>query len=629
MSKRKGPKAKNTVPPTVLLFTVAQIETVGAAAKERFGKCAAWYFPGGAGQSTLFDRIPEPEVEGAEIDEVMDALTTGNLEHGEDIESVVGSADDIELGFHSGATLEQVRESFEADGFQVVADSKSARPGARWPWDLIQDPTAPFDVRFQRVYDRLALAYASAGYFAADEGAAVGLTSELLVEALAKGSLVRVDDAILRMPGMPEVPQARVICAWLRCGRDRSIVSHQSALAALGVAPEAAEVHVTIAVGAEAPGGLPPHVVIHRGELGTRTGAGPLIVSTAARALDECAAAGESQEYLEAARAAAVKKKLLRLPKERDAVPEVPAPGAKGAPQPVFDLLFGESNTALVPHPRGVASDGATRLSRADATPAGWCGGRAPAIDVDAWPRSPQTGFPMAHLLTLALPPEYRRKGAELVGIALFQADDHVAVPTPGANETLTSGVAAGEGAFFAALARAHARRHPEAVDLTDLIGGHFVLVWLREGELRGPRTAPPPDDRASAPAVATGQNLNAWDHAEPEVSIWLAPRAFDPNAGKAPVEVWSDDEDEGSESPSADPEGYVDVVLSKVEKLRAFFDEHHGRSHLGGTCLPVQAMPEGLTPWFLELEDEVGGANFGGGNMQLDLESGVFDWAC
>lgn len=49
---------------------------------------------------------------------------------------------------------------------------------------------------------------------------------------------------------------------------------------------------------------------------------------------------------------------------------------------------------------------------------------------------------------------------------------------------------------------------------------------------------------------------------------------------------------------------------------------------HLGGTAFPYQALPEGLTPYYLEFW-EFGGLNFGGGSAQLDLESEVFDWAC
>jgi hypothetical protein len=76
------------------------------------------------------------------------------------------------------------------------------------------------------------------------------------------------------------------------------------------------------------------------------------------------------------------------------------------------------------------------------------------------------------------LPPEYRRKGPELVGIALFQADDHVAKPTPGAKEALASGVAPDASAFMASLVRAHGARHSQAVDLVDIIDGHFAAIW-------------------------------------------------------------------------------------------------------------------------------------------------------
>ncbi len=299
--------------------------------------------------------------------------------------------------------------------------------------------------------------------------------------------------------------------------------------------------------------------------------------------------------------------------------------------QAVFDLFFGEAPNALVPHPRGATSE-AAKVAHPDAKRAGWSGGHAPAIAAEAWPRSSTTGFPMVHLVTLELPPAYRRKGDELVGISLFQADDHVAIPTPGAEAALSRGETKDWGAFHASLVRAHANKHPEMVELRDLIGGGFALVWLRRAEIDGPRTAPPPDDRSTAAMVETGQNLNAWDHTAPAMTVWLVERPFDPNSGKAPIELDGnddDDDDDDAAPPYVESEGYVDVVLSRVEKLKSFFDEVHGRSHLGGTCFPVQSMPEGLTPWFLELEDGVGGANFGSGNMQLDLESGVFDWAC
>lgn len=40
------------------------------------------------------------------------------------------------------------------------------------------------------------------------------------------------------------------------------------------------------------------------------------------------------------------------------------------------------------------------------------------------------------------------------------------------------------------------------------------------------------------------------------------------------------------------------------------------------------QAPPKGITPYYLELWDWRP-LNFGGGCGQVDLESGIFDWAC
>src|SRR5262249_29271793 len=155
--------------------------------------------------------------------------------------------------------------------------------------------------------------------------------------------------------------------------------------------------------------------------------------------------------------------------------------------------------------------------------------------------------------------------------------DDHVARAVPGARETLAGTPpepACTALPFYADLARA--RRHPHATPLYDAIGGSFALLWLSPAEFHGPPVSPPAHPRAGAVAGDVGQNLNAWDHARPALPIFLVPRPFDPNAGKAPIEV--DGEGGG--------EGYVDVVLSDDPKLKAFFEEVHGRSHLGGTCL-------------------------------------------
>lgn len=93
-----------------------------------------------------------------------------------------------------------------------------------------------------------------------------------------------------------------------------------------------------------------------------------------------------------------------------------------------------------------------------------------------------------------------------------------------------------------------------------------------------------------------------------------------DPNADKAPVEIFGGEKSANN--------GYLNPYDDE-EELRPWAEPLWARCHLGGTSFPVQAMPEGLTPWYLELE-EIAGLNFGGdGNAQIDLESDTFDWAC
>jgi hypothetical protein len=129
-------------------------------------------------------------------------------------------------------------------------------------------------------------------------------------------------------------------------------------------------------------------------------------------------------------------------------------------------------------------------------------------------------------------------------------------------------------------------------------------VVWgKRGGDPAGLLAAITHDGLPDGPPAHARVADRVPEEGRPPIPIFLVGRAFDPNAGKAPTE--------------ASDTGYVDVILSENPELKAFCEEVHGRSHLGGTCLPVQAMPEGLTPFYLELEDEIGGANFGGGNMQ------------
>ncbi|GAA1480162.1 hypothetical protein GCM10009624_06020 [Gordonia sinesedis] len=257
-----------------------------------------------------------------------------------------------------------------------------------------------------------------------------------------------------------------------------------------------------------------------------------------------------------------------------------------------YDLLFGEpADLQWFPGQQGPGSvDGAIR--------AGWLGSLGPSIDPSMWPRGPMTGLPMMHVLTMWLPPAYRRRGPTFPGIAFFQGEGQFAVK----GEEVV-GDASSSDPFLADLAAA--TPHPQSTLLTDMIDGRFALLWLTESELARP-TSPPRDVRRDRSRAPVDDGPNAWDDVEPTVPIWHL-RRDDRNAGIAPRE--------------GDSGGYLEPDRDTALRFSR-------RSHLGGTALPAQAIPEGLTPYYLELE-EVSGMNLGGGNLQLDLESGIFDWAC
>ncbi|PWD51968.1 hypothetical protein C8046_16280 [Serinibacter arcticus] len=258
----------------------------------------------------------------------------------------------------------------------------------------------------------------------------------------------------------------------------------------------------------------------------------------------------------------------------------------------------------------GVATDPARPRTRVGPVPQephhGWSGGFGPALAWKHWPRNGVTGLPMMHALTLWLPAEFQRAGSEHPGLAYF-ASSGESMPTeqvqadPGSDDP-----------FLADLARAE--DHPMLRRRTDVLDAEHALVWLTADELaRGPR-APAPDVRRPGEHRHDSQ-LNAWDDAGRHRRIWLAPRA-DPNGGLAPRESWERSSEDGYVSPR-------DEHSQLVEWARSL----HLVSHLGGTSFPVNELPTGLTPWYLELE-EIGLLNFGSGNAQIDLESGAFGWS-
>lgn len=265
-----------------------------------------------------------------------------------------------------------------------------------------------------------------------------------------------------------------------------------------------------------------------------------------------------------------------------------------------YDLGFGESADSLCVTPEG------DEFQLKDAVQAGWAGSNGPGIDLATWPRGPLTGLPMMHVLTVLLPEEYRCRGPEFPAIAFFQGEGQFANEDDPVRADPDS-----DDPFVRSLAAT--RPHPQLRPLSDLIGGAFALIWLTEAEYSAGPIAPPVDVRRDGEHSDEDEGPNAWDEVVPMTTLWLGIRD-DPNGGRAP-------------NTSGD-NGYREPFNARTNRWHEWAEGLEYRCHLGGTTFCVQAMPQGLTPFYLELE-EFGGLNFGGGTAQIDLVSDTFDWAC
>lgn len=275
-----------------------------------------------------------------------------------------------------------------------------------------------------------------------------------------------------------------------------------------------------------------------------------------------------------------------------------------------WNLLFGvPDGLAQVPVRTAALQHRSPRDARPvpDTPPSGWTGTAGPGIAWRHWPRHPETGLPLCHILTLWLPREYRRAGQEYPGIAFFSA---------GGESLLDAEYPAQLGPGFAADLAA-AEPHPRWERRVDALDCEHGFLWLTEAELAAGPTPPAADPRLPSERrtelESRGEGfLSAWDTPWGRDDIWLVERD-DPNAGVAPQDRWA--------NPS---NGYADPYVGAPDWVAPL----QGFSHLGGTTFHAQDLPDGLTPWFLELE-EFGPLNFGGGCLQMDLESDAFDWAC
>lgn len=152
------------------------------------------------------------------------------------------------------------------------------------------------------------------GYFTSEQARACGFSRALLSHHAKAGSFVRVRRGLYRFREYPPAPREEVLAAWLALGKDRAVVSHESALEILDlsdVVPDA--VHLTVPRSRR---NLPsiPGAKIHTSSRGFRTDEivvrDGVSVTSATRSILDAVETGTSPEQIEMAVAQAVERGL-------------------------------------------------------------------------------------------------------------------------------------------------------------------------------------------------------------------------------------------------------------------------------------------------------------------------------
>lgn len=243
-------------------------------------------------------------------------------------------------------------------------------------------------------------------------------------------------------------------------------------------------------------------------------------------------------------------------------------------------------------------------IVRDPAGDAGWEFGLPPGITPEQWPRHRSSGLPLVHGFTIRVPEELRVKGPQRVALSYFHPGDSESFPAEEGQVARVRAILDGgplEGgeaghpfweALHACASSEHVARSARTAGearlavtcFTDILEHDHVVVWHTERELGGPRC-----ERPETP-LPDGIDGEAVHLDEP-----------------VPAEV---------------PLGLVETEPEQI------------LIQLGPPLRPVQSSEDALADMgfgemVLQIETDVGGANYGDGNCQVDLENGLLDWAC
>lgn len=108
--------------PCVVLGRLSDLKGFGdPALLRKHGDRPVWFMiQDDADFMTLFDKHPERPVPPALSRSIMDVLRSFAAAESDALQMVLGSTDAIEFGFHERASVDDVAEAFEDDGFDVA-----------------------------------------------------------------------------------------------------------------------------------------------------------------------------------------------------------------------------------------------------------------------------------------------------------------------------------------------------------------------------------------------------------------------------------------------------------------------------------------------------------------------------
>ncbi len=109
--------------PRVVVATVADLSGwVPELTAKQHGSRPVWFMlEQDADLAGVFDRLPESKMPKTSSDAILAGLRTFSLEKSDGLQELLGITESIQYGFHIDASLDDVIESFEDDGFEVVA----------------------------------------------------------------------------------------------------------------------------------------------------------------------------------------------------------------------------------------------------------------------------------------------------------------------------------------------------------------------------------------------------------------------------------------------------------------------------------------------------------------------------